>query len=973
VSCQPGRRTLIIGDAMRYLLLGPLEIGHNGRPIQLGGPRPEKVMAALLIDANRAVPVDRLVDVLWDDQPPAGAVKQVRNCVSLARAALSRAGLPGPVSSVGTGYRITVEENDLDLLVFRAHLGRARQLIRDRALGQAARQLGDALSLWRGPVLAGLHSQILLPATAHLSEQRMAALEQLADLELKLGRHQHLVGPLTEAAAEHPLREELVSHLMLALYRSGRRADALAAYQQLHTRLDTELGVGPSPQAAELHARILRTDPALEPGATPRADIAADRAHALPRQQPVPRQLPAAVRHFTGRAEEIKTLNTLLDEAASAVVISAIQGTAGIGKTALAVHWAHHVTGRFPDGQMYVNLHGYDASGIPVAPAEAIRGFLDALGVAPERVPPDLDAQAALYRSLLADRQMLVILDNACDAAQVRPLLPGSPACVVIITSRSQLTSLVAAEGARMLTLGLLSHAEARYLLSRQLGGERIDRESRAADELIELCARLPLALSIAAARAVTRAGLALDALIEDLRETQDRLAVLDTGDPCTNVRSVFSWSYRNLTGPAARLFRLLGVHPGPDISLPAAASLAGLRLAEAGRAIAELTGAHLLTEHVPGRYSFHDLLRAYAAGQAASCDSDTARHQAIHRMLDHYLHTAIDATMRTHPTRDCIVLPPVQPGVRPERLASHASAMAWFQAEHRVLLAALTQAANRGFDRYCWQLPWAMGHFLDRRGHWHEWAAAGRTALAAALRIEDLDGQARTRLDLGRVHLRLREYSQARSHLEDAAGLFRQLGDERGEATAHLVIAVADIGEERFDQALSRARESFRLFRAAGTLAGQGNAEGALGQAHTGLGEHVLALAHCHRALSLHRRAGDRIGEASDWDELGYAHRQLGRYPKAIACYRRAVAWHRALGDRAAEARSLGQLGDTHEEATEPAAAAAAWRQALRILEELQHPDAAGIRAKLHPSRQGPASGEDRGRMDPRRSSKRP
>src|SRR6204780_4440335 len=362
----------------------------------------------------------------------------------------------------------------------------------------------------------------------------------------------------------------------------------------------------------------------------------------------VPRQLPAAVADFTGRAAELRALIRMLDQAGAGtpgtVVISAIGGTAGVGKTALALHWAHQVATSFPDGQLYVNLRGFDPSGNPTVPTEAIRGFLDALGVPPDRITASPEAQAGMYRSLLADRRMLIVLDNARHEQQVRPLLPASPGTLVLVTSRSQLSGLGAAEGARLISLDVLSHAEAVQLLAARLGTARAAAQPAAAGRIAPLCACLPLALTVAAARAAARPGFPLAALAAELADSAGRLDALDAADPGSSVRAVFSWSVRQLTGEAVRMFWLLGIHPGPDICAPAAASLAGRGQPQARRLLRELADAHLIAEHVPGRYAFHDLLRAYAAEQACDADSDTDRREATGRVLDHYLHTAAHA-----------------------------------------------------------------------------------------------------------------------------------------------------------------------------------------------------------------------------------------------------------------------------------------------------------------------------------------
>jgi len=672
----------------------------------------------------------------------------------------------------------------------------------------------------------------------------------------------------------------------------------------------------------------------------------------------VPALLPADVRGFAGRSAQLAALDSILaaaGEQPSAVVISAVSGTAGVGKTALAVHWAHRVRQRFPDGQLYVDLRGFHPTGSVMDPADAIRGFLDALSVAPQRIPADLDAQAALYRTVLADKRILILLDNARDAEQARPLLPATGGCLAVLTSRHQLTGLVATVGAYPLTLDLLTDDEARQLLTRRLGSDRVVAEPAAVDEIVTACARLPLALAIVAAHAAAQPHLPLTTLAEQLRTTQGRLDLLSTGDPGTDVRAVFSWSYQRLTPAAAGLFRLLGLHPGPDIALPAAASLAGLHPPRARQLLTELTRAHLITEPTSGRYVLHDLLRAYATEQAHTHDPGTDRHAATHRLLDHYLHTAYAADRLLNPQRDPITLTAPQPGVTAEQVTDHGQALAWFTTEHRVLLAALAQAAAGGFDTHTWQLAWALVTFLDRRGHWHDGLATKEAALAAARRSADRPAQAQAHRLLGQTQTRLGRYDDAHTHLRHALSLYGRLADRTGEARTHLDLGLMFGRQDRYLRALTHAQQARTLFRAAGHRVGHANAHNAIGWYHAQLGDHQQALTCCRQALTLQQDLGNRHGEASTWDSLGYAHHHLGQHAQAVTCYQHAIDLLRDLGNRYHEATTLTRLGDAHHAAGTIDAARAAWQHALDILAELHHPDADHLRTKIGPSARTP------------------
>ncbi|HEX6519193.1 MAG TPA: tetratricopeptide repeat protein [Streptosporangiaceae bacterium] len=666
-----------------------------------------------------------------------------------------------------------------------------------------------------------------------------------------------------------------------------------------------------------------------------------------------PRQLPTAVADFTGRAAELQRLTQVLDAAEASrpgtVVISGIIGMAGVGKTALALCWAHQVAGRFPGGQLYVNLRGFDPSGTPVTATEAIRGFLAALGVAPERVPASPEAQAGLYRSLLAGRRMLVVLDNARDEQQVRPLLPASAGSLVLVTSRSQLTGLAAADGARLLPVDVLAHDEATELLAARIGRARAAAEPGAVSEIANLCACLPLAVAIAAARGATRPSLPLAALADELRNASGRLDALDADDPAANVRGVFSWSVRHLSCEAARMFRLLGIHSGPDISCAAAASLAGCDPARAHRDLGELARAHLITERLPGRYAFHDLLRAYAAEQTHDTGSEAERDAAIGRMLDHYLHTAANAAHLLNPSHEPVVLAPPNPDAAPEQPADHQQALAWFEEEHEVLLAAITLAAQSGFDVHAWQLPWALTPFLQTRGHWQEWAAVQRTALFAATRLDDAFAQAVSTRLLAVACSELGDYGESSRLFTASLALYQRLGNRLGEAKVQFNLAVLADGQGRYADVLEHAGKALRLYQAIGDKASEATALNNIGWTHGLLGNYEQAREFCRQALALCTEVGHRWLEGYVWDSLGYAEHHLSNLGEAAACYQRALSLHRETSDRSSEAESLTSLGETCLAAGNLARAREAWQQALIIFDDLRNHDAADkVRAML-------------------------
>ncbi|TXL83890.1 BTAD domain-containing putative transcriptional regulator [Streptomyces sp. IB2014 016-6] len=695
-------------DFLRFAVLGPIRAWHGERELDLGSPQQRLVLAALLLRRGRPVTVAELIEAIWGAEPPSAALSVLRTYASRLRKVLEPgrdAGKsPHVLVSAADGYLARVPERALDLGVFEQRVAEAKRLRAAGEASDAAEVLHAALDGWEGAPLAGLSGSFAEAERSRLTEMRLAALEARLDIDVQLGRHSEVIAELAVLTGEHPLREQLCRLLMLALYRSGRQAEALAAYRKARRTLVVELGVEPGPELRELHNRILAGDAALGLSHSGSPESRCERTELIVPpargQMARPAQLPADLGTFTGRDAELARLQDLLPgggEQPTTLLISAIGGMAGIGKTTLAVHWAHRIAHRFPDGQLYINLRGLHPTGSAVPPAEAIGIFLDALGVPAPSIPASPEAQAALYRSMLAGRRMLILLDNARDAEQIRPLLPGSLGCLVIVTSRSQLTGLVANDGAHPLTLNPLTHAEAHGFLSRRIGAARLVAEPRAANELITRCARLPIALAIVAARAATYPGFKLDAIAQELRDNHGSLDAFTGYDPTTDIRAVFSCSYEALSAPAARLFRLLGLHSGPDLSAPAAAALAGLSPRETQRLLGELTGAHLLSARAPGRYLLHDLLRVYAVERVATDETPQERDRALERLWSWYLHTADAACVHLTPERRRVPLEPPPPGCHPLTFTSHDEATEWCEIERSSLVTAAHQAAASG------------------------------------------------------------------------------------------------------------------------------------------------------------------------------------------------------------------------------------------------------------------------------------
>jgi DNA-binding SARP family transcriptional activator len=769
---------------MLLRVLGPVEVrtGQGWRGI--GAPKWRALLAALLLGRGSVVSVDGLINELWPSGPPAAARKLISGYAARVRSLIGDGDGPLLVTRP-PGYALLIGRSDVDAWRFEDQLAVGREALNDGDASHAAAVLGDALALWRGTALADVPQGPAVSAEAErLEELRLAATELWHQATLCCGESAELIPGLRRLVTDHPLNERFWLQLMQALEASGRPGEALQAYARVRHILAEELGADPGPELQQLHQRILTE--AQQPAGSPAGGAAQPPA--------VPRQLPPAVRHFVGRAREQERLFAMLDETLdgrSAVAISAVGGTPGVGKTALAVHWAHRVADRFPDGQLYVDLRGFGPSDTPVEPNEAIGGFLEGLGVPAKQIPASLTSRVALYRTLLSGKRMLVLLDNARESGQVKELLPGDPGCLVVVTSRNKLTGLIAAQDAYPVSLDVLAAGEAHELLQHRLGRERLAADPAAASELVGLCAGLPLALSVVAANAAAQPGLPLSAITAGLRDSRSRLDTL-SGEAGSSVRVVFSWSYRQLSEPAARMFRLISLHPGPDISLPAAASLAGLPRRQARAALAELTAACLISEHPPGRYAAHDLLRAYAAEQCSATDTAAERRTAIGRVLDYYLHAAHGASKILHSQRSMLTLlevTPPGPEVVRQEYDGYDAALAWFEAEWHVLLAVVAWSAEVS-DAHAMRIPLVLRTFLHRTGHWHDCVLVSRTALAAAGRLDNLAGQAHAHRLLSSTHVFLGAFDDAEAHARQALVLYERLGYPRGQGDAHVELA---------------------------------------------------------------------------------------------------------------------------------------------------------------------------------------
>ncbi|TWP53828.1 tetratricopeptide repeat protein [Lentzea tibetensis] len=893
-------------ERLELNVLGPFEVMVGARAVRLGGPRQRSVLALLLLNAGQVVPVDRLVDALWAGDPPRAAESTLRGYVSHLRKSLTDCGVatPGPLITRPSGYQLEVEPDQVDADRFERALADGRRSLQGGDPGEAASVLRAALGLWRGPALADLAGESWARAhCARLEQLRQAAIEARVEADLGLGRHGELLSELEVLVAEHPLRERLSAHRMLALYRSGRQAEALEVYRTTYALLAGDRGIEPDGALRELESAILRQDPALDWVAPPRPSS--------------PAELPADVATFTGRAASLAALDDLLPggaRSARAVVISAIAGAAGIGKTALAVHWGHRVRDRFPDGQLHINLRGYD-TGPPVPPVEALARFLRSLGVPADQVPIEVEEAAGRFRSLLADQRVLVLLDNAASADQVRPLLPASPGCLVLVTSRHRLTGLTAREGAVSLDLDVLSASEARELLASIIGHDRVEAEPQAAAELARLCAFLPLALRIAAANLVHGTRPRIADYVTELREGDRLTSLAVDGDEQSAVRGAFDLSRARLPPELQRLFRLLGAAPVVDFTPASAATLTDIVAERATSLLNGLAAAHLVDHHSPGRYGLHDLLRLYAAEHALHEETETEREAAIERFYDWYVQTGAAAARLLYPEMLRLPLPAAASTTRPLGFESHHEALAWLDAERVNVLAIVKHTALHGPKRVAWLLADILRGYLWTGMHTVDWLTIAQAGLAAATAEGDLHAQAASRLSLGNFHSGLSRYGQASEQYGVVLALTRRIGWLEGQATVLSQLGNVGWWSGRLTDAAENFAEALALDQRTGRRANQAANLDSLGIVYRQLGRLAEAADHSRRGLALFRECGTRMGEAVNLCNLSKICHDLGRFDDALDHLSRALALHREVGDRSNEAGTLDVLAAVHRD----------------------------------------------------------
>ncbi len=928
-----------------FALLGPVAVRRGDVELPITAARQRVILATLTLEANRPVSLTRLIAVLWADDPPRTAVMTLRTYIRELRLALGGRA-EGLIATRPAAYQLQVEPDRVDLLRFLRGVAEARQAARDHLTDRATACYRTALGLWRGEPLADLAAEgWLVPEAAWLADLRLDAVEELVDLELAAGRAAQSIALLQPLAVQWPLREPLRARLIRALHQSGRTADALHEYQAARESLVADVGIEPGQALRAAHRVAL--------GGTDEPSV------------PVPAMLPTVISVLTGRTEQLAGLDDLVAHRSPTVAIAVVSGTAGVGKTALAVHWAHGVAHRFPDGQLYLDLRGFDPSRSPVDPGAALHHFLTALGVGSSAIPDAIETRAALYRSVLTGKRLLIVLDNARDAAQVAPLLPASPGTVTVVTSRDQLLPLVATAGARPLPLDLLTHEQSVEFFERAVGRGRVSAEPEAVAEVIDRCARLPLAMAIVAARAATQHRLGFGGIAEGLRDATSVLDVLRTGAAAADARQVLSWSTETLGPEASRVFRLLGVHPGPDLTSAVAASLAALAPQHARTLMDDLARGQLLTEDADGRYALHDLLRCHAVELAGQSETSRSRREAVHRLVDHYVHTA-RAARRFDPAPPSTIpdLPAAADGAQPHGFADRPAAERWLSAEQPALVRVVRAATDTpGLEDRGWRLARMLtGPFIDD-GHLADLQAIHESALACALRTDDVTGAAYSHYGLAMAAMYDERYEAAGTWLDLAHGGFTRL--EHVEMLANVQFVRGRLlGRRReWAEALQRGRQAYALYRASGSDWGVGAGLNTIGWCLSHLGDQQQALRHCRRSLDLRRELGDESGVAATWHTIGYVHLQTSNYPGARAAFANALDIVRDTPSQAWYAGILADLAEVHRAARAPSTARELWLEALAIFDHLDHPRARAVRARLH---DGAPDGSERSEISP-------
>ncbi|MFI9848374.1 BTAD domain-containing putative transcriptional regulator [Nonomuraea sp. NPDC051941] len=910
---------------MEYRLLGPVELWREGRSISIVGQKQRTLLAILVLNANQVVSHDRLMSTLWGTDIPASGRKLLHNHLWSLRRLLSA---PTDLATTPAGYRLSVPPNGSDLAVFSAGTRAARTSLVAGDPLRAADQFREALALWRGSALAGTRDELVLTDGASLEELRITALADRIESDLRLGRHADLIGELRHLVTEYPLQERLRGQLMTALHHSGRTGEALEEYQIGRRHLRRELGLEPGQQLSALHQTILSATPTAEP-ASPDMTGTGARRHSL-----IPRQLPADIVRFTGREDSLNELDLLLSRETTAVTTAVVTGAPGIGKTALAIRWGHRRVSYFPDGQLHIDLRGY-SPGEPVTAMQALHHLLHGLGITQDAIPHEMGEREALYRSLLADRRLLLVLDNASGADQIRPLLPGSSHCKVVVTSRDSLRGLAATHDVRTVILDVMSEKEALSLLAAMLGGERVGHETPAVESLARLCGYLPLALRLAAAHLTSQPTLPIGDFVDSLLG-DDRLAALDVqGDPGIGVRSVFERSYQGLMPRHQRIFRMIGLHPGPDIGLDEIIVMTGETHADIGAALDALVNGHLVYRNADGRYVLHDLVWLFAREISQVHDGERARDAALSQLFDWVVH-AVNAAMKEIYTTSHDIDPKCGPSLHePPLLDGFDAAAAWLDLHYPMLMSALRYSRRHGWNTHAWQLAELLDYFFYLRNRIDDWLEALRLALGAVREDRDRKGEGRVLNALGMAHLMAGRPRECIGYHQLALDVSREAADLTGEAYALNRIGYSRLWTGEFRQAIADSLRAIDLYRRLRNEHGEMSASATLGIAYLRTGHLMEALSTLRRCLDSDRKIGNRSDEGYTLSLLGEVYDDLGDLTAALDHYQQAVQLNKEIGQCRFEANALSGIGRVYRKQGRLSEAAERHLQALTLIRE--------------------------------------
>jgi DNA-binding SARP family transcriptional activator/tetratricopeptide (TPR) repeat protein len=946
--------------ALEFRILGPLDALIDGRRIDVSGNRQQIVLACLVLEAGAVVSIDRLMRAVYGDGLPSSARVQVQICVSNLRRLFSRYGQSEAIVTRAQGYVLQLPDMSVDLHHY-------ERLVREgRLAGSAGRReeatarYREALALWRGSVLEGLDSEPLRMAADRLAEERLTVIEDCIEYDLELGRHRKVVAELGGLVSTYPLRERLRGQLMVALYRSGRQAEALDAYRVARRTLIDELGLEPSEWLQQLERSILASDsdlngpespvialPAAPPDrAVPALDMVGPEPGREPLQAvpdpgpagrqggPVPCMLPTDIADFTGRDEQIDMIQAHLTAAADdprqlAVPIIVLAGKPGIGKTALGVHVSHRLVSRYPDGQLFADLHG---STDQISPMRLLERFLRTLGVPGNSIPDGLEERAEMYRGLLSDRRMLVVLDNAGSETQVLPLLPGNPRTAVLITTRSRLGALA---GAVHVDVDVLDPAHCAELLSRIAGDDRVSVETHAVEALIELCGRLPLALRIAGARLSARPHWSVEQLAERLENETRRLDELNHG--VMGVRVSISLTYDNISDPARRLFRLLAVVDTPIFSAWVCAALLDRPLADAHDLLDDLVDAQLVDIDGVGpsrQYRFHELIRVFARERLAHEEQLAERAAALRRVFGGLLFLAGEAHRKLYGEGNKDLHSAAARWRMPQRVVDRmlSDPLDWFERERQFIVSAVRQAAELGAVEYCWDLAVTSVTLFESRVYLADWRETHEVALAAVRQADDRLGRAVVLYSVGALAIVEKRLVEAWRRLENALELFETLGEEHGQAMANRQLAFLERLDGNLDQAARRYEQVLSVVRRDGNPAAIAYVLHNIAQIELERGNPRDAKTMLGQALELSRQVGGRRIEAQALHRLGQAHLQAGEPEDAVVIFKQALAATRDSGDAIGEAYATLGLGTAYLHAGDLAEAGGVLTAARRL-----------------------------------------